>query len=390
MWVSAAARRSGASARAAGASASRFHAAGRLERRFTQASPAAASVLEAWWTYDADDPAYGTRWGLLAAVEGSDGYRRELRYDALRRPHRVTTRVPKADAGATADPASRTFVMQYGYDRNYGRPKATRYPSGETVGFDYGALGHLLGEAAILADGTRGRPYRRVRSMSARNQVTAQELGNCAVDVALFDASTGLETFRSTLRPTGARSPGGACPVAAALVRQVRYTHDHLLNLARQEKNFAGGQADETYAYDELQRLLTARRAWIGAGLPATATEDSYAYDDLGNITKKSDYAAAYKYAQPNAACSARPLAGPHAVSSVVKSEGGVASFCYDANGNLVEGDGRTVGFDDLDRPVRVTRAGFTTNFSYAPDGGRYRQTTNGPTSPKFGPKTVY
>ena len=58
-----------------------------------------------------------------------------------------------------------------------------------------------------------------------------------------------------------------------------------------------------------------------------------------------------------------------------VSNHGAVkAKFSYDQNGNLTEGDGRTISLDYLDRPVQVTMNGYTTQFRYAPDGDRYIQ----------------
>ncbi len=53
---------------------------------------------------------------------------------------------------------------------------------------------------------------------------------------------------------------------------------------------------------------------------PAAANSDRYTYDDLGNITSKSDFATSYSYGS-----SARTTrnAGPHAVASVVKGRAG-------------------------------------------------------------------
>jgi hypothetical protein len=116
---------------------------------------------------------------------------------------------------------------------------------------------------------------------------------------------------------------------------------------------------------------------------PGTGTTlgDTYAYDDLGNITAKSDYASGYTYGTNRTT----GAAGPHAVVSV--STG--ATFTYDPNGNLVQGDGRTVAFDSIDRPITVTMGSVTTQFRYAPDGGRYLQRTTGAAlSPTA--KTVY
>ncbi len=62
---------------------------GRRERRFVEAPADAAPSLEASWQYDQ----LGKR-GVLSTVLGSDGFRRDYRYDAFNRPFRVTTQVP--------------------------------------------------------------------------------------------------------------------------------------------------------------------------------------------------------------------------------------------------------------------------------------------------------
>jgi hypothetical protein len=109
---------------------------------------------------------------------------------------------------------------------------------------------------------------------------------------------------------------------------------------------------------------------------------DQYTYDDLGNVTSKSDYASGYTYGTSRITSAA----GPHAVVSL--STG--ATFTYDENGNLTHGDGRDVTFDSLDRPITVTMGGVTTQFRYAPDGARYLRRTTGILTGPYATKTVY
>jgi hypothetical protein len=83
---------------------------------------------------------------------------------------------------------------------------------------------------------------------------------------------------------TGLReAPSPSCPgQPAPAVRQVDYTYDHFLNLAKQVKQFyvrdpASGTiqfdatchpvtaaVSETYQHDELLRLLASTRSWLG------------------------------------------------------------------------------------------------------------------------------
>jgi hypothetical protein len=131
--------------------------------------------------------------------------------------------------------------------------------------------------------------------------------------------------------------------------------------------------ATESYGYDDLQRLLSSTRTWEGISPNPSPSGDSYAYDDLGNITQKSGYADLYKYGDQARSIG---LAGPHAVVSVSNHGAVKTTFAYDPNGNLIQGDNRTVTFDNLDRPVQIVMNGYATHFQYAPDGQRYLQST--------------
>jgi RHS repeat-associated protein len=363
---------------------------GRPVRRFTKGPEwSDVEMLDASWIYDPSSASGVQSLGVLGTVSNSDGYAREYRYDSLLRPFRISTKLPSNDAFIPS--GLRTFVTEYGYDGNYGRPKAMRYPSGEMVSLDYSSLGYVLGETELLGGGARGRRYRVVNSMSPFGQVTDQTLGNCTAEVAQYDKSAGMAIFMSAFLPTGTWAAGATCLSATQLIRQVTYKHDHFLNLYSQEKNFAGEQATETYRYDDLQRITLSTRAWLTNGVTSGPENGTYEYNDLGNITSKPDYATNYVYGDATRdASTSTDLAGPHAVRSVVKRDGTTATFSYDLNGNMLSGDGRRVTFDSLDRPVVATLGGVTTLLAYAPDGGRYRQSTTGPATPAFGPRTVY
>ncbi len=238
--------------------------------------------------------------------------------------------------------------------------------------------------------------------MSVRGQVTDQTLGNDIVETAQYDASTGLSTWASSTRPPGTaatcKTASGTVQTPLMLVRQMRYQYDQFLNLASQQKTYyrrdaasgfpdctSGGPvavaATESYSYDDLQRLLGSARTWTD---DASLQADSYAYDDLGNITQKSDFGSVYTYGMsPRGA----ELAGPHAVASIQKTDGTTATYTYDSNGNLVRGDGRTITFDRNDQPVRVTMGAVTTEFYYSPDGSRYAQHETGSAD---GARTVF
>ncbi|AWF81274.1 hypothetical protein BTJ40_10840 [Microbulbifer sp. A4B17] len=71
----------------------------------------------------------------------------------------------------------------------------------------------------------------------------------------------------------------------------------------------------------------------------------SYAYDAVGNLTAKSDYAISLSYG--NSSRSAGGNAGPRAVRQVTTTDGQSHNLVYDNAGNLTTGiGGLSVGYD--------------------------------------------
>jgi len=372
-----------------------YDAIGRMERRFVQATSTSSILLEANWQYDLNGKP-GTLSSMLGVI---DGFRKDYKYDSLFRPWTMITTIPSAQPPPSGGGTwtARQFNVEYGYDHNYGRVKAVGFPStaqgaiGEIARFDYkDPQGYPKGETPLDANGNpspNGAFYRKVLSMSVRGQVVGQLFGNNVEEARDYDDSTGVPLW---ITATGLREvPPSRCATASApLVRQLTYKYDHFLNLARQEKtlyqrdsfgsiiydascNTMNEVVDETYSYDELQRLLGATRS--GFGFP-TPESDTYTYDDLGNILSKSDKAPIYKYESSR----------PHAVTSLWNATAQLTTYAYDANGNMISGDGRTQSFDNVDRPISVNMTGVAINtyFGYAPDGTRYAQ--SGPAGTEY------
>ncbi len=124
--------------------------------------------------------------------------------------------------------------------------------------------------------------------MSERGQVIDQLLGKCVSDVSQYDPSTGM-----VLDLVATRVTATGCVVSSdSLVRTGEYRYDRFLNLKHQTKNVTATpkQVEERYEYDELQRLTSAGTCEGAGCTPAAAQTNSYHYDDLGNVTSKSDY----------------------------------------------------------------------------------------------------
>ena len=61
--------------------------------------------------------------------------------------------------------------------------------------------------------------------------------------------------------------------------------------------------------------------------------------------------------------------AGPHAVTSA-----GGQTYAYDANGNNISGDGRTISYTSFDKPSQIIKGSHKVEFEYGPDRSRYRR----------------
>lgn len=364
---------------------------GRTKERFATAAGTTTELHVASWEYDT------CLIGALCREQGSAGgateFDRLYKYDPLRRPYQVSATVKADDASQwRGTDATRTFVEEVGYDRRYGRVKARRLRTGSTgvgeaVVLDYDDRGNLLGETEWkVFERVRGTTYRQVTAMSPRGQVEKQVLGNGVVEDSTFDASTGLAL--------NLQSKAGL-----TTVRYFDYRYDHFLNLTVQDRQINNQEKLERYGYDDLQRLVSARRcagaACVATGAPADT--ETFSYDDLGNLTSKSDYAARYVYGT-----GIQAGAGPHAVVRVEDPVGSAATtFHYDGNGNMSSASGtgaRTVDFDAENRAVRMCTSatgactasyGTQTEFAYAPDGSRYREKVTGGDG-TVGPRTVY
>ena len=84
----------------------------------------------------------------------------------------------------------------------------------------------------------------------------------------------------------------------------------------------------------------------------------------------KSDVGT-YTYGQAHLACSSGH-AGPHALTEVAGTKN--ATYCYDLNGNMVTGDGRTITYSAFDKPTQIVKGTNTVSFTYGPDRARFKR----------------
>ena len=129
--------------------------------------------------------------------------------------------------------------MEDGYDHNFGRVKAMKYPGGEIVGLNYDSpRGNLLGETPLTSSGgPAGATYRTVNSMSERGQITMQTFGNGITETDSYDDSTGMPLSMNAYGLTEA-APAGCGAHSPYLVHEADYKYDQFLNVYTQQKQF--------------------------------------------------------------------------------------------------------------------------------------------------------
>jgi RHS repeat-associated protein len=185
---------------------------------------------------------------------------------------------------------------------------------------------------------------------NAAGQITKIEYGNGNVTIYTYNSLTlRLERIYTVT-------------AAQTAVQDLNYTYDSVGNILSIIDNV--NTADQTFQYDELNRLVAATGEAYGS--------KTYVYDEIGNLLQKDG--VNYTYGEGNA--------GPHAVTSL--SDGTVMT--YDANGNLVSMTENSIvtayTYDVENRLVAATRDGQpVADFEYDGDGGRTKKTSYGPST---------
>ena len=123
----------------------------------------------------------------------------------------------------------------------------------------------------------------------------------------------------------------------------------------------SGDFVADMLSYDAANRLIQDQRNVNGV-----VTTETVDYDALGNITSRSGIGA-YAYGDPS---------HKHAVT-----QAGAYAYSYDANGNLVAGGSRILGWTAWNMPGGILQNGQVTTWLYGPEHARYKMTAPGRTT---------
>jgi len=151
-------------------------------------------------------------------------------------------------------------------------------------------------------------------------------------------------------------------------VQDLNYTYDNVGNI-KTITDAARGM-NQTFTYDELNRLKTATGKYCDEGSRECLKE--YSYDEVGNIDTIIDDGVTKDYTYGE-------NAGPHAVTLITKNSDVWLNFEYDANGNMIEQEENSVvtqyTYDTENRLIKVTKDAVpVAQYVYDGDGGRVKK----------------
>ncbi|WP_346729630.1 SpvB/TcaC N-terminal domain-containing protein [Shewanella sp. NKUCC01_JLK] len=269
--------------------------------------------------------------------------------NGVARTYAYTPALQLAQTTVTVDGVSRTVKHQY--DSFYGRPKALEYPNGLTLKYTYNDYGYL----EQTSNAASGYLYRQITAMDEAGHITGADLANRVMSESRSYYSEGTMASVEVDGPLG------------RIHAHYYDGYDDFMNLTSERDGVTG--LTKSYHYDSLNRLESYSFSNTNPTFSATV---NYAYDKVGNFLKKTDYSAnsttAYRYG--GSACGYKP----NAVCQLDKLNGTTVSFQYDNRGNLRVGDGLTMTYNAMDKPLSVSGRGATTSFVYGSDNMRAKQ----------------
>lgn len=312
----------------------RYDGLGRLEQRTLNGS------IHSTLSYDVGPYALGK-----LSSESAGTYAKSYAYDSLGRLYAEQTQIDGIN-----------YWQEMQYDSHYGRLTSRQYPGGLTVGYRYDAYGYQT----QTVNAASGFVYQHITARDARfNATEALKNGSTLTETRHYDVISGQ------LEQITAQS-------GSYRVHDLAYTYGSFGNLDTQTVRYDNGIkfSIEAFTYDNLHRLKSSVRSFNGI----TYSEPPlyYDYTATGNLTKKSDYASVLYYG--NSSRNAGGNAGPNAVRSITRATGGSVSYSYDNNGNMLQGDGKTLTYNAFNLPVTVSGGGHSSTFSYGADLQRYKQ----------------
>jgi RHS repeat-associated protein len=249
------------------------------------------------------------------------------------------------------DPSAANDGLPPAYDRLY----LAVQNNAETAGQLYNEIDQAYAQAASddsfdeEAFNDDKKIYWQAEDINSKGQILKAKYGNGTVTEWDYD-QFGRIIEHKTLDALGLTN-----------IIENTYQYDAVGNLTQRVDKVE--KLTEDFSYDNLNRLLQNRLSGTGAALAQEIQQGAvnYGYDELGNLTSKSDIAngGRYTYGKPSIG-----HAGPHAVTDIT----GLGDFTYDNNGNQLTGNGRTIVYNAANKPILIVKDGEKTTLAYGPE----------------------
>jgi YD repeat-containing protein len=297
-----------------------------LGRLRTRSEPDFSNQDTVFAFYNTQDFRHGLPQSQTAPA--ASGFVREFIPDALRRPYQERTRIDGTDYWTestyhTSGPA-------------LGKLNRITYPSSQPSNFRV-KIDHLYDDVGLLwkvKDGDSATVFHQRNLSDALFRELNATLGSGLAEWRTYDrANLALRAIQT--------GPGNS-------IQNLSYDYYPSGTVERRTDSIAGSV--ETFTYDALNRLDTQT---------VSGFTDNFDYAADGNIIFKTGVGT-YDYLSSK----------PHAVTGV----GGVPSYAYDPNGNMMTRNGNAVTWTSFNLPKKINRAADSAEFWYGTDRSRYKQ----------------
>ncbi|NVJ60821.1 MAG: hypothetical protein HWE27_10535 [Gammaproteobacteria bacterium] len=265
-----------------------------------------------------------------------------------------------------SDNNTQSYITMSVHNETTGRVDEAIYPRDVTIKSHYDQYGNVT--KITNADDTV--TYKQIQQIDQFGNITQSLLGNGVTETKIYDDRTGY--IKGITAGLNAGSELVDLEQSFDLIGNVTRRNDRLIN------------RDEVFYYNENGSTSNANMLNRLSSFTVNGSlAKSYTYDELGNISSKSDIG---NYLYGNAVRTAGGNAGVHALRQINNSSGTkVRSFNYDANGNMLSdidhinsANNRTFQYAAFEKPVRVQKGSNTVvSFKYGADRSRYRRVDN-------------
>jgi len=252
-----------------------------------------------------------------------------------------------------------TPEVAYTYDNSLDRLTNVIYPTSRTVGYSYGSSGTIdnaLSRVAAITDGS-STTYAAYTYLGAGAIVnTAHPDVTNGLDLTLGTAQNGYNGLDQWGRVVDQVWESGGVKID-----EYKYDYDAIGNRTKRENvqaDLAGKSLSETYAYDEVYRLIGTQRGQFADGVFTGSDYQGWTLDGLGNWSGFID----------GTTSQTRVTNAANELESITVS-GTPTAVSHDLAGNLTTDGNLRYKYDAWNRQTQVLTTGDSPIASYSYDG---------------------